>query len=1003
VIAARCARWAYRWLDRPAHYAEPIVGSIAWQASSKLRDYAAPLALVAGFLVALAIASAVSARLQRTVGAAAADRLDALLLVASAPAGAWLAGLLTTKAASFTLVNASVACVALVLATAALLSARAKAFWQGDVAQFSRVLGEALLVLPGAWLGVSAVAVGLSRLRALRHGSPLGAASVESATAVVALAAAVGLVLLVLLAGTTAYAERTLRRSLLLLQVAFPAFFLLLVPRPWLVDRHTEIGYPLSGWAWLLVGALVAASYADLARRARRASRAVPDDPFALISTMSLVGVVLFLKAAPVGLPSVSADDYHFGEMLVPWWSFAHQQMLPFADYSPARGFVNYLPGAAAALFFDGTAASFSAVWPFVYVGILLLAVPVLRWSMSAGWAALALLLAMPANGIPLSTNGLPEIDVLVTLFLAIACRGLAGWRPSRWIVAWVLVGTALVLLAPGQGGLAILATSPLGLWMAVRGLSEERRALLRTLSALAAGAVVVGLTPVGRVVLGATRYGAEQSAVNSVAHGIAWAASFGTSDVNPWLYEMMRASWLLVALWAGVLLVEAARARRAGEMTPALPYAISILVLATLFVFRAAGRIDAGPSRLGLASMWALALLLPLLLHAATSPGRRGGAVLAWVSLAGLVLPHFGGLSTHFAHAFEPIRGVPAALTERHAAALPPLGNGTTDPTQIARLSALRTVVDRVLDPGETYLDLSSRQAHYFYLQRRPPIETGSPYNLVTESQQRRAIAALRRAPPPAVLLSADNFVFDGGPLGLRSHLLYRHVLQLPGYAAVVTGGQVWLLREDRIPRLSREGAPAIAHEVHGLDDRSTSPVHRILQVQELGAVPASWGASAASLEGAMRLVHPLPASAPASPSAVEALGDGRFRVVGPHPRVGFDLSGWHLRGRDAGILSLDFHCERAGGPPPVLELRWASASNAETELTRVRFDGRDGRLIVPLDASPAWLLASEIRSLGLELTDERSCRSFRVADARLLQRHGVEPARPPDAQVAN
>jgi hypothetical protein len=301
--------------------------------------------------------------------------------------------------------------------------------------------------------------------------------------------------------------------------------------------------------------------------------------------------------------------------------------------------------------------------------------------------------------------------------------------------------------------------------------------------------------------------------------------------------------------------------------------------------------------------------------------------------------------------------------------------------------------VLDRVLEPGETYLDLTGRHAHYFYFDRRPPIETGSVYNLVAEAQQRRAVEALRREPPPAVLLSADNLLYDGGPLGLRSHLLYRHVLTSPEYAVVVVGAQVWLLRRERIPRLS-VGGPALEYRAHAVDDASDSPLHDVLQAQELAAIPASWGASAASLERGMRTVHTLPASAPES--SVEARGDGRYRVVGRRPRIRFDLSRLALDGTDAGILSLDFRCERAGGPPPSISVRWSSASNpdAEADHTRARFEARDGRLLVPLDASPAWLLANELRSLHLEVSDEPSCTTFQVKDARLLQRHGADAA---------
>ncbi len=61
------------------------------------------------------------------------------------------------------------------------------------------------------------------------------------------------------------------------------------------------------------------------------------------------------------------------------------------------------------------------------------------------------------------------------------------------------------------------------------------------------------------------------------------------------------------------------------------------------------------------------------------------------------------------------------------------------------------------------------------------------------------------------------------------------------------------------------------------------------------------------------------------------------------------------------------------------------------------MRFDGADGRLIVPLDAAPAWLLAKKIRSIRFDVADEHSCRAFSVENVRFLQRHGADAASRP------
>lgn len=986
VLAATCAAPVYRSLNRPLVYPEPIVGASAWILGTKFRDYAVPLAFIAVLLTALLTIEALMKRVELRIGPSEEAGLHQLLCIVSAPAGAWFTGLLTTRNDSLLLLNVSGVLVVTVLAFALILSWRSVDYWRSGPFHYLRVLEQVVLLIPAVWLAGAAVGVGVSRLLALRHAAVvLKNADVVRASSAAALAVALATAALALLTRSPQRLEQRLRQALLFAQISFPAFFLLLVPRPWMTDGRQGIGYPMTGLAWLFIGTCALAALASLIRRCILSWRTPLEAPFEIFTVMSVVAALLFLRAPAVSLPAVSSDDYHLGEILVPWRSLVRHHMVPFFDYSPARGLVNYLPGLAASCFFDGTASSFPAAFPFIYVGILLLAVPLLRRSVGLGWTALALFLAPYVNVIS-------EIDVLVTVFLALVARGHSNWTPPRWLAVWAIAGTALVLFAPGQGGLAVIATSPLGLHMFLRGLREHRRALWRTLLIMLtlAGFAAI-LTPAGAMTWGAVRYALEQSSVNSVAHGIPWGLSFRSAEANPWLFEIMRASWLLVAAWAGVLILRHRSARLAEARRTVLPYAIPIFVVTTLFVFRAAGRIDPGnPSRLWIASIWGLALLLPLLLFTSSPANRRGGALFVWLLLAGIVLPYRGEIPSTYASAFEPIAVDQSVLSTRKnggAVGLSPLGLALVEPGHVARLQSVRALLDKVLDAGETYADLTGRHAHYFYFDRRPLIETGSIYNLVREAQQLRTIESLRATPPPALLISADNILHDGGPISLRSPLVYRHALLQPGYLVAKGRGQIWLIRKDRIARIAEAGDFAVSE----IDDAATNPVQQVFHLSDLKAIPASWGRSATSLEPNMRLVRDLSKSLLTANPLLARTTDGRYAASGPSTSFRLDLGDLGVAGRDAGILSFDFHCERLGARPNI-EIRWATDRNPESELTALRFEAWDGRLIVPLDAAPTWLLAHRIRSMSLNVLGDPSCRTLSIQSIRLFQRHGAD-----------
>jgi hypothetical protein len=969
----------------PQVYSELIVGSIAWRLKAKTPDYLLLLSLVTCFFAWLSLITQFADKLRRALPLREQDFHDTLLLLCT-PAGLWMAALLTTKSSSLDLLKVSGVLLLFGLGQAFLLSRKGEAFWNQVSETFSGVLRRLLLAICVAPLAIAAVAAGgvrLSPLLGLTFGFRTRAVEVAALAALLIATAVV--VILLQHARTASELQHRLAVHVFVLQMLLPAALLLVIPLPWLAGGRSISGYQLTPWAWAFAGMCVAGAWLELWRKRTLLSAGAAQGPSDLITVSSVVAMVFLFKAQFVGVPMLGGDDYHDGELLVPWWSLTQFHLLPFWDYAPARGLVNYAWGAALAVFLDGKASSLVAMWPFVHLAMLFVAAFVLSRVLGTAVAALALFL-FPY------VNGLSEIDVGVTVFIYLLATGFLRWAPVRWLGAWVGFGTLLVLWAPGQGGLAILATAPLGLWMAHRAWSQER-GRLRVLSLIvAAVAIVLLLTPLGRVLLAALRYGAEQSGVNSIAHGINWSESFGRADANPWLYELMRTSWVFVAVWAGVLLL---RWKWGGDRSRGLAifaYATPLLILSVVYIFRAAGRIDwVGPSRLGVASGWILSLLLPLLVFAVREHRNPGTRTLVWATLVGLVIPAFGGAPTRFASSFEPMadpRSSPKYL--QPISSVPGLGSGLLNEEHAKRLVALKKVLDTVLDGEETYLDASGRHATYFYFGRRPPIESGSVYNLVTEKQQLRAAEALRSVRPPLVLVGADNIVHDGGPSSLRSNILFRHLATEGSYKVAKIGGHVWLISPAKVPRLSGLEVQWLSD----IDDQPGNPFVQIFTQGNLEFVPASWGRSFASLEKHLRPVTEIKPEQRISQHAVEYTQAGEFVVHGADPHVTFALSNLNLDGQDAGVLAFDFSC-KAAGPTPVLEIYWSSEGKPESESAVARLNAVNGRLLLPLDAYPTWLLAKRMRTLRIDVQAKESCSSFRIDNVRLYQRRAADALR--------
>ncbi len=697
------------------------------------------------------------------------------------------------------------------------------------------------------------------------------------------------------------------------------------------------------------------------------------------ISPLSLIALLLFIKLPLVGAPMINPDDYHWGEFLLPWWSLSKFHMIPYFDFCPARGLTNYLPGFFASTFFDGTAASFEAAEPFVAAFCLLLFFPAIAKTIGKFPAFLAFVLMPTANGIS-------EIDMLVTAGLCVLCEAYLRLAPSMWIAAWVAVGTAVTLAAPGQGGLLVLATMPLGIAATFQGLKHDRAKCFIGLGVvLTFLAVLAILTPVGKMLIGAVRYGAEQSSINSVAHGIEWACSWPGKDLplNTWLWEAVRASWMVVAIVACILLLRCAIDRQYGTGKRAVVFAVPIFLLMVFYVIRAAGRIDPpGVSRLGIASTWALSLLLPVLLISVYGKRHRLSIVVVWTFLAAIICPFFGSVDLH-AILLKSSQAIaePANLSRGIDLGLPNLGTATIDAAQLKRLQSLKHTLGILVDPDETYLDMTNRNANYFYLGYKPPIEVPAVYNLVCDGQQYRAVRALEKQPPPVVLAGANNILHDGGTVAYRSYQLYRFVIK--DYIPVAIDEFVYMVRPDRLAR-----AEAIAGTQNQDNEESRMVLlDALFRMGSIERLPISWGRSLKTLKKKMRLVKAFQESSPPSRHSVRIDDNGAFLTEGPDLSISYDIG--DLNGSDAGILTfkLNYIGKRHGEP---FRISWGSRDSYPANNT-VQFVAKNGSVVVPLDTAPRWLLAGDIKSIRIEIADPDSCKSFCITDFKLWQRYTV------------
>ncbi len=311
-------------------------------------------------------------------------------------------------------------------------------------------------------------------------------------------------------------------------------------------------------------------------------------------------------------------------------------------------------------------------------------------------------------------------------------------------------------------------------------------------------------------------------------------------------------------------------------------------------------------------------------------------------------------------------------------------MGTGITDDAHRARLLKLKSMLDALLPPGQAYLDVTGNTANHFYLQRPPLLRVPAPYNLVPAREQRRAVESLLPAPPSVALIKAGNNEFDGGPLALRSPLVFRFMLDT--YEPYEQEGIVL----GRLRDASRATAPRSEAELALLD--------RTYTTRDLAWIPAAWGGS---LDSLARKMDPVAASLDGSPYTLHDLvadEDGVLRVTGGDPFIAFDVSAHTIAPSQGGLLKFDFSCKRLlpGSTPvpaiPRLQVFfWGDGKSGPTESTSLYFNGADGTMIVPLDAYPRYLDLANLTGVRIDLDNADACAAITVRNVGLFQRHTV------------
>jgi hypothetical protein len=522
--------------------------------------------------------------------------------------------------------------------------------------------------------------------------------------------------------------------------------------------------YETTVYLRILIFALVAYGIYDVIKRF--VSTEATSDWRKYFSPIALFSLIVALKTGHTSAPYLSFDDYHFGEHVIGWWSYL-KGFVPYVDYIPPHGLLeNDFISMLSYVFYDGTAASAGEAGRLAIALIGLIAfLSIYRFT---GSLVLAFSLSLSLGG-----------RLTWFFFVPFICMWLSHrlrTQPSKWLIVWMISAPVVVLSVPPQGLLLVAAFGVLAVKMSWdQAWFGDKKSWRNLIAATVAVCLALAVTPMFLMLVGAIRYVLENGPINQIAYGVPWALSSNAGAKSGFVFEAIRMSWVATPLLCLYLMGK--HWRELKDSASLLYPALIFFLFSLLLIPYSMGRIDpGGVSRPGLVSIFAWSVLLPLLLWGFSKYQTRALIVLSAVFMSAVIgfgVTPFSRLSTVAAqHIASP------TLRDSAAAGLPNIGRAYVEESQWDRINRLNALLRLRLSDRETYLDLSSRNAHYFYLNRMPAMPVTAPYNLAPPAQQKRAVDALKASPPKLALLQAENIVQDGGGLALRNPYLYRFVM---------------------------------------------------------------------------------------------------------------------------------------------------------------------------------------------------------------------------------
>lgn len=558
------------------------------------------------------------------------------------------------------------------------------------------------------------------------------------------------------------------------------------------------------------------------------------------IAPFAILPLLLFLVTPVAGLPLIIADDYHFGEAILPWQQWKDFGKLPYVDYNHVHGLIHFVQGAINFVFYgpDLTTLQYAAK---------------LQMGLSIGFFFLAmtsLIGIVPATLIIITgcfinlhrTNywGEHYALMLIPAFLCLLARPHYWNKPLHWLMLFSSCAVGMVFYRTTHGIAFALAGLPFAFYQCWRvdWRNRQTQAVLGGIFVVLAGLLL--FTPLGNITLGLLRYVYINNGVNNEAWGLSWVQDIKDSkevqfvwdsvSIPEPIWQFLRLGWIPLMLFCGCVFVFSVLHYKKEKRSDLIVFAGMLMLYLFWLHPYSLGRFSVDVAQISTKlSVAVITTALPILL---TLLLPKTGARF-WLAM-GFVAAFYQSI---YSPLLPGLYKIPRAKKEIQAphSELAYVGGAAMNAEHQALLTQLDHILKQHLKPGELFWDIHGHNAAFAYLKRPVPMQENALYNIVGEAAEADTIHALETQ--NIAFIWAQKPILEYAPISLRQSRIHAYLMQ--HYALREIDGQWFLVKNERAGDFP---APT--------DTIRRQQLAAIFKGDDLGGTAISWGQSISKLE---------------------------------------------------------------------------------------------------------------------------------------------------------